>query len=499
MIEQSPLLRQLTIEEIEAQEVELAETVFKDKSEAFLKTRMWIHTHPMDSMNQLKVLSKEHPKFLDILHDPELWLRKDQMFDFEDGKDILLYLAGRSIGKSKKASFTVIKEAMREKQRISLWSPTYKMCKGISFEGDSGILETMHPDLLKKCEYNKTLLQLRFPNGSLLESFSASEFDNSRGSQSSLGLAEELAQWPEEAWNAMKMTIRLGKNPRILVLTTPRPTKLIKTLAAADNVKVVKGTTYQNYFITPQYVKQLTIDLPERMMRQELLAEVLSDNVYALFKMSDIIANDIKLEDVPFESMIRFVIGVDPAVSTNENSDLTGIVVAGQDKNGVMYIIDDKTMKGTPEQWSAEVIRLYTKYNSYSADCRIVVEKNQGGDLLKSVLYTASRSMLDGAIPSVQLVHSYKGKALRAEAPAAAVERGEVKFVSENLKELIFEMTEWNPTDTKQASPNRLDSAIFATTGMLKSPATIITSSYGGIDKKEFGTKDKVNKYCGYR
>jgi phage terminase large subunit-like protein len=113
---------------------------------------------------------------------------------------------------------------------------------------------------------------------------------------------------------------------------------------------------------------------------------------------------------------------------------MTGIVVAGQDINGVCYILQDATDRYSPEGWAAKAIELY---NEYGAD-RIVAERNQGGEMVR---YTFKS--VDETIP-IKLVHASRGKFARAEPVSALYERGRVKHVK-GLDALEDQMVQWEP------------------------------------------------------
>jgi len=55
----------------------------------------------------------------------------------------------------------------------------------------------------------------------------------------------------------------------------------------------------------------------------------------------------VKLEDVP--DLSRIVVALDPAVTSNAESDMTGIVVAGIDVNGIAYVLGDYTDRLSPQ------------------------------------------------------------------------------------------------------------------------------------------------------
>ena len=148
---------------------------------------------------------------------------------------------------------------------------------------------------------------------------------------------------------------------------------------------------------------------------------------------------------------IRVVVGVDP--SGTVEGDEIGIVVAGSyfNEHGELkqMTIDDYSLHGTPAQWAAEVS---AAYHRWTADC-VVAEKNFGGDMVESTIKNADKTI------NVKLIHSSRGKVVRAEPISAQYEQGDIchriPFTA-----LEDEMCTYDPETS--ASPNRLDSAVFA-------------------------------------
>lgn len=148
---------------------------------------------------------------------------------------------------------------------------------------------------------------------------------------------------------------------------------------------------------------------------------------------------------------IRVVVGVDPS-GTIEGDEI-GIIVAGSyfddDGNLKQMTLDDYSLHGTPAQWSEEVS---AAYHRWMADC-VVAEKNFGGDMVESTIKNSDKTI------NVKLIHSSRGKVLRAEPISAQYERGDIchriPFTA-----LEDEMCTYDPETS--ASPNRLDSAVFA-------------------------------------
>jgi len=68
-----------------------------------------------------------------------------------------------------------------------------------------------------------------------------------------------------------------------------------------------------------------------------------------MWKMSDIEAARV----YECTELKRIVVAVDPAVTSNEDSDVKGIIVCGIDHDGHGYVLEDCTMTtATPAQWA---------------------------------------------------------------------------------------------------------------------------------------------------
>jgi len=156
-------------------------------------------------------------------------------------------------------------------------------------------------------------------------------------------------------------------------------------------------------------------------------------------------------DDLP--DFIRVVVAVDPSGSVG--GDEVGIIVGGSyfDDRGNMkqMTIDDYSLHGTPGEWSEEVKAAYHRWN---ADC-VVAEKNFGGDMVESTIKNADKTI------NVKLIHSSRGKVVRAEPVAAQYEPNLDQIIHRiPFMALEDEMCTYDP-ETSQ-SPNRMDALVFA-------------------------------------
>lgn len=159
-----------------------------------------------------------------------------------------------------------------------------------------------------------------------------------------------------------------------------------------------------------------------------------------------------RVTDQEVPELNRIVIAVDPSVTGKATSDETGIIVAGREHHSEKYyILEDCSLRGTPDQW---IRRAITKYHEYSAD-RIIAEVNNGGDLVENLLRNTDRNV------SYRSVRATRGKMLRAE-PIAALYESEKVFHVGNFPELEEQMIFYNGRGN--ISPDRLDALVWALT-----------------------------------
>ncbi len=375
-------------------------------------------------------------------------------------------LGGRGAGKTRAGAEWVrsIAAAYKSDQsplgtkcpRIALVGETLISARSVMVEGVSGLLE-VHPPHARP-HYEPSKRQVVWPGGAVAQIFSAEDPDSLRGPQFSAAWCDELGKWrkPEETWAMLQFGLRLGDAPRQVVTTTPRPTPLIKSLLADPLVAVSRVATYANAAnLAPSFLDSVVGRYRgTRLGRQELDAELLEDRVDALWPRA--LIEQARVDAAP--ELARIVVAVDPPASSGPHADACGIVVVGLGFDARAYVLADATMeRARPLDWARAAIRAYRRHE---AD-RIVVEVNQGGDLVETVI-----RQVDASVP-VRAVRASRGKWLRAEPVAALYEQGRVAHVGA-LPELEDEMSDFGPDGLSGGrSPDRVDALVWALTELM--------------------------------
>ncbi len=198
------------------------------------------------------------------------------------------------------------------------------------------------------------------------------------------------------------------------------------------------------------YIENILGSLSHRQRQRLELGLWMEDVEGALWMSSTIEEN--RVDEAP-ESMERVVIGVDPAISNNKNSDETGIIVCGL-KNDIAYVLGDYSGRYSPGGWAKAVVKAY---RDFDADL-IIAEKNQGGDMVSHTLQSEMKHL------PIRLVTARKGKSARAEPIVAHYENNFIKHVGA-YPTLEDQMCSWIPSTSD--SPDRVDALVYATSYLL--------------------------------
>ena len=383
----------------------------------------------------------------------DFWARPKQL----EPKDYFTWLimSGRGFGKTWIGSQWVLKKAKQFPGcHIGLIGDSAADVRDIQIEkGSSSILKIASPDFYPNYEPSKR--SLTFPNGSIATAYSADKPDLLRGPNHHFVWVDELAKFhdPYEVYDMIMFGLRLGDNPQLLITTTPKPLQLLKDIIADKSTVLTTGSTYENKsnlagsFLDIVKQKYENSDLGQ----QELYGILLDESEGALFTRKQI---EETRTSIP-EQFDRIVIGVDVAVTVEDSSDETGIIVAGR-KGSEGYILEDLSGKISPSEMADRVLKAYHKYD---ADL-IALEANNGGDFLVETLRLVEKQQ--GLMPAhIKKVWASKSKKIRASVIQPLYQQNRIHHCSV-FKKLEDQMCTWIPGEVK--SPDRLDSLVWSLT-----------------------------------
>ena len=399
----------------------------------------------------------------DLLHHWPFWARPNQIAP--EGQWLTwVILAGRGFGKTRCGSEWVRSMVCGStplgkgrSHRVALVAETAADGRDVMVEGDSGILG-VHPKAFRPV-YEPSKRRLTWPNGATATIFNGTEPDQMRGPQYDLAWCDELAKWryAQESWDMLQFGLRLGNDPRQLITTTPRPIVLLKTIMKDPRTVVTRGSTYENSAnLAATFLANIKSKYEgTRLGRQELQAEVLDDVPGSLWTREGLDKHRKGPQD-KLPDMQRVVVAIDPAgksqeTAISEGTAETGIVACGLGVDGRGYVLDDLSVSLSPNGWAR---RALSGYDQHSADC-IVVETNQGGDMVKNTIKSVRN------VPIVE-VHASRGKVTRAEPIAALYEQGRISHVGSHA-DLEDQMVLFTPLGIAgDTTGDRVDALVWA-------------------------------------
>lgn len=392
--------------------------------------------------------------------------------------------AGRGYGKTRIGSEETRKQ-IEVCSRIAIVAGTAADARDVMIEGESGIMSVF--PRTQRPNYQPSKRRIEFYNGAIGTTYSAEEPERLRGPQHEWAWVDEPAsmQYGQAAFDNLMLGLRIGSGPWALLTGTPKPLLWLRELQKDEATVVTRGSTYENIGNLAAFFIRDVLARYEgtRLGAQELYAEDLEDVEGAFWTASVIELGRIMqwLPMSPWPSLVAgltverrtamgfgpfalapgerrpwvTMIGVDPPGETAE----CGIVVGTAPKHGRAnhdhaVILADESIAGTPEVWGARVVEAYRKHNADG----IVVEKNQGGDMVRSTIHAVDPTV------KVEKITAEDSKSDRAEPVATLYARGWVHHYG-HLGLLESQQTTWVPGEGK--SPDRLDACVHLVNKLL--------------------------------
>jgi phage terminase large subunit-like protein len=375
-------------------------------------------------------------------------------------------VAGRRWGKSK-WGIRLAADTLLKGQPVGWMSPTYKNLA----DHWRRAVEALKPVTRLK---NESEHRLELITGGVLDFWSLDAPDAIRGRHYARVIVDEAAvvRGLMDAWDMVIRSTLIDLEGDAYFLSTPKGKNDFQKLYdfgqddAYPEWMSWRFPSAVNPFLPPSELEGMARTMPARAYEQEILARFIDEVSGALWKYALIDANRVPVAP----PLAKIIVAIDPAVSTNPDSDETGIVAAGVTAGELQhgYVLADRSGTYSPEQWARTAIDLY---HELEAD-QIVAEKNNGGDMVKFTLRT-----VDPSVP-VKIVWASRGKQTRAEPIVALDEQGRVHHVG-TLPDLETQMTTWSPVDDKD-SPDRVDARVWALSELMLKRARKVVHSFQG-------------------
>jgi predicted phage terminase large subunit-like protein len=378
---------------------------------------------------------------------------------------IWLILAGRGFGKTRTGAQTVARWVSQGYRRIALIGHTQAEVRQVMLEGESGLLGIYPPE--KRPLYEPSKRQITWPNGAVAHTFSAENIEQLRGPQFDAAWIDEYAKFPipEEVLDQLMFGLRLGSRPKIIMTTTPRAIAALKTLCAREDCIVTRGSTFDNAAnLSKPYLEALRQKYEGTPLgRQEVHGQIV-ENETLLWRPEDILyVPTVRCGEFLMETarrqLAQVVLGLDPAVTAGEESDETGIIIAGRDRSQNLYVLEDFSLKAPVEQWTQYVAHLAAQWR---VD-QVVGEVNQGGDLVRGLLRSAHlkcpfvgvRAVADKQTRALPVVMRYRQHQVYHQR----------QFISLEKQMLAFDGI------SRGHSPDRVDALVWALDHLMKVPS----------------------------
>lgn len=423
--------------------------------------------------------------------------------------DIWGLAGGRGVGKTRSgAEWTVDFAAAHPGGHFALVGRTARDTRDTMVLGESGICSVAPPWFRPRYYPSRSVVV--FPNKFQAHLYSAEEPDLLRGPQHHGAWGDEFAAWRKrEAWTNLQDGLRLGDRPQTLLTTTPRPTPLfldvflgprqdsrdravpVKSIQGRDEWEftvvskdhfgrdiplrtvVRRGRTEENaLFLSPGFAaRRRSAYGGSSFGRMEMDAEIQELLEGALWNLETMV-DPFRVLACPPQH--RRIVAVDPSHAEDGEYDAAGIIVLGigpspDGKDGFVhgYVLDDRTVQGSPNTWGHAAVKAYDDYR-----CDLIVYESNASPKKPDVVPGVIKSVDPKGRVKWHAVHSSRDKRTRADPVASLYEAGRVHHYEDpdkpnQLAALEHEMVTWDPWDPNAKSPNRLDALVHGVTYLM--------------------------------
>ena len=382
--------------------------------------------------------------------------------------EVHLYCGGRGVGKTWAGANWIIDMALSQpKIDVAVCAPNFSGIQRVCFDGSSGIVEQAQEGDIERYNKNDVIIYMR--NGSRILGFSAENPNSIRGSNLTYVWVDELTSFLGDEFYthglipALRIPRADGGPPRMMITTTHKDTGLMRQLIKnagrnPEKYHITYAVSWENPTLSDSAIERMREQIGHNMAlwKREMEAE-LTDNEFALFKQSDFDRYRVGVPEAPREYR-RVVIGVDPATTSNEKSDYSGIVVIGESGEGInhhSWVLEDCSVKGTPDVVMTTIQSAYWRWGAEL----VIVESNAAGDYFRTLM-----AQKDPHIP-VRDEHAARGKRVRAASISHLNEIGRIHMVgdAEDFRDLEEQLCRMDgDQDRDKVGDDRADAFVWA-------------------------------------
>lgn len=314
--------------------------------------------------------------------------------------------------------------------------------------------------LKEKCKIFKD--KIEFSNGSIIFFVGLNErtMDKAKGIKANIYWFDEAHALDRVTYRTLVPSVR-EKDSKVIISFNPRyefdfvVSEFLKN--PAPNVEVIQVDYSTNPFFSEKLERQRVADkttLPYaeyKWIWENGFQPMLENAIFDEQSLKDF-GVDYEYSRMHFT---RVIIGIDPATTSKDYNNESGVIVAGLNRVGEAVLIEDASGHLKPSDLAKRVASLYHRY-----DCdAVVVEVNQGGDYLKHTLLGADSSL------NVIEVRAKQDKIKRMLPIANEVYLGRVKGIrhqSEKVLEQFMKFTTNGYLGAKGESPDRAEAFAWA-------------------------------------
>ena len=389
--------------------------------------------------------SQFESRWLEIAHEQQL----PPILEDGGAWSTWLFQGGRGAGKTRAgAEWLAARAEASPGGLFALVGPTQHDVREVMVDGPSGLRNLPGRE---RPWYEKSRRRLLWANGAAAYAFSAEEPERLRGPQFEAAWADEFCIWPKPdlTLSILRMGLRLGAQPQLVVTTTPKPIAALRRLRAESSCVVTQAATVVNAaHLAPSFLDGLAALYGGTRLAAQELEGLLVDGDGALWRADDLA----RCRGARVANFERIVVAVDPPAGVGGSA--CGIVVAGR-YCGRAYVLADRSAAGlSPLGWARVVADAAHGFGA----TEIVAEANQGGDMVRATLAAA------GAPCAIRLVHARHDKRARAEPIAALYEQGRVTH-ADAFPALEEELMALGASE--EAKLDRADALVWALTALM--------------------------------